>query len=212
MRRRCGFTLIELLVVIAIIAILAAILFPVFSKARARARSISCLSNVRQFGQMIQMYASDYDDLFPYAVDFIDKAYPNVWSGRPAWRAQIANMHLLTDTCNAYANCKVLWACPSDQGIVTEVVSLIDVNVPSAWKAFTLSYCYRTELAFRQLRLGDVDRQSDVNVIADGDGFWHIGTAGEFGSYRYNVLYVDGHAKNTSYRDYMKAWSVSLGP
>jgi len=61
-----GFTLIELLVVIAIIAILAAILFPVFARARAKARQASCLSNVKQIGLAFQMYATDYDDLCPF--------------------------------------------------------------------------------------------------------------------------------------------------
>src|SRR5579872_3878616 len=62
MRRRTGFTLIELLVVIAIIAILAAILFPVFARAREQARKTSCLSNLKQIGTASMMYAQDYDE------------------------------------------------------------------------------------------------------------------------------------------------------
>ena len=64
-RRASGFTLIELLVVIAIIAILAAILFPVFAQAREKARAISCLSNEKQIGTAIMMYAQDYDETYP---------------------------------------------------------------------------------------------------------------------------------------------------
>lgn len=62
---RRGFTLIELLVVIAIIAILAAILFPVFARARESARKTSCASNLRQLGLASHMYSSDYDELLP---------------------------------------------------------------------------------------------------------------------------------------------------
>jgi prepilin-type N-terminal cleavage/methylation domain-containing protein len=63
--RRRGFTLIELLVVIAIIAILAAILFPVFAHAREKARAATCLSNCKQIGLSMAMYLQDYDSTFP---------------------------------------------------------------------------------------------------------------------------------------------------
>jgi prepilin-type N-terminal cleavage/methylation domain-containing protein/prepilin-type processing-associated H-X9-DG protein len=65
--RKQGFTLIELLVVIAIIAILAAILFPVFAQAREKARQTSCLSNLKQMGLGFMMYAQDYDETMPAA-------------------------------------------------------------------------------------------------------------------------------------------------
>jgi prepilin-type N-terminal cleavage/methylation domain-containing protein/prepilin-type processing-associated H-X9-DG protein len=64
---RRGFTLIELLVVIAIIAILAAILFPVFAQAREKSRGAACLSNLKQMGLAWMMYAQDYDEEFPFA-------------------------------------------------------------------------------------------------------------------------------------------------
>ncbi len=77
-RSKKGFTLIELLVVIAIIAILAAILFPVFAQARESARSSSCLSNTKQIGLAILQYVQDYDEFFPpamYEVYTTDPAY-----------------------------------------------------------------------------------------------------------------------------------------
>ncbi len=63
---RYGFTLIELLVVIAIIAILASILFPVFARAREKARAASCLSNVKQMGLAVEQYKQDYDGWYPF--------------------------------------------------------------------------------------------------------------------------------------------------
>ena len=60
-----GFTLVELLVVIAIIAILAAIMFPVFAKARDKARQASCQNNLKSIGAAMLMYAQDYEEMFP---------------------------------------------------------------------------------------------------------------------------------------------------
>jgi len=72
-----GFTLIELLVVIAIIAILAAILFPVFAQAREKARGISCLSNTKQIGLSFMMYIQDYDETFPLGA--VQATTPGQW-------------------------------------------------------------------------------------------------------------------------------------
>jgi len=76
MQKRNGFTLIELLVVIAIIAILAAILFPVFAKAREKARQTSCLSNNKQLGLAFIQYVQDYDERYPGT-----PAYGDGWAG-----------------------------------------------------------------------------------------------------------------------------------
>jgi prepilin-type N-terminal cleavage/methylation domain-containing protein/prepilin-type processing-associated H-X9-DG protein len=65
-QNKFGFTLIELLVVVAIISILAAILFPVFARARENARRASCLSNMKQMGLGFMMYVQDYDDSYPF--------------------------------------------------------------------------------------------------------------------------------------------------
>ena len=86
MKRRMGFTLIELLVVIAIIAILAAILFPVFAKAREKARQISCASNLKQIGVAVMQYTQDYDEKYPQAYanngnEWYDMIQPYIKSG-----------------------------------------------------------------------------------------------------------------------------------
>jgi prepilin-type N-terminal cleavage/methylation domain-containing protein/prepilin-type processing-associated H-X9-DG protein len=99
---RRGFTLIELLVVIAIIAILAAILFPVFAKAREKARQTSCLSNMKQIGLAFMQYAQDYDETLP--TDWITLPPGTPWTDRYTWRAAIF----------PYIKNTQVFSCPSD--------------------------------------------------------------------------------------------------
>src|SRR5580693_3758166 len=96
---RPGFTLIELLVVIAVIAILAAILFPVFAQAREKARQTACLSNMRQMGLAVQMYTQDFDECLPLAASATDTGFLN-------WH------HFV----NPYVKNQQVWVCPSYNG------------------------------------------------------------------------------------------------
>jgi len=100
---KSGFTLIELLVVIAIIAILAAILFPVFAQAREKARQISCLSNEKQIGLGIIMYTQDYDEWFPMGQDIDTTKTPHVHID---WPEEIA----------PYLKSTGVFECPDDPG------------------------------------------------------------------------------------------------
>lgn len=100
---RRGFTLIELLVVIAIIAILAAILFPVFARARERAKVSTCVSNLKQVGTQFAMYASDYEQRLPYAKD-------------PSDGANRGPIPLVWNVMKPYAGGFEHWVCPSDSG------------------------------------------------------------------------------------------------
>ena len=70
---RRGFTLVELLTVIAIISILAALAFPAFARAKASAKQTNCLSNLSQIGRAMLLYMSDYDDVYPQALDASDR-------------------------------------------------------------------------------------------------------------------------------------------
>ena len=97
--RRPGFTLIELLVVIAIIAILAAILFPVFAVAREKARQTKCLNNMKQIGTGVQMYSEEWNGTFP----------PNRFQRKPAVR-------VWKHAVRPYVRGMQVYICPSNEG------------------------------------------------------------------------------------------------
>lgn len=108
---RKGFTLIELLVVIAIIAILAAILFPVFAQARMKAKTAACLSNTKQLGLGLSMYADDYDGGFPRTVILAVADRPATPSSVPI--SGITDAITWADKLSPYVKSKTMFACPS---------------------------------------------------------------------------------------------------
>jgi prepilin-type N-terminal cleavage/methylation domain-containing protein/prepilin-type processing-associated H-X9-DG protein len=202
-----AFTLIELLVVIAIIAILAAILFPVFAQAREKARQTSCLSNVKQIGTALQMYAQDYDEALclSYSDDqregtqrvsrdwSVDLA-PYIKSGDPVSGARVIGGILRRDL---YTANQPFYQCPSKgpsrdtrgfrRGFgynnwlgrtpASGPVTLASIAAPA------------DHLAFGEV-FGEVDRL--VPFGSPGDTRFHPEARHSGGL---NIAFVDGHAK-----------------
>jgi prepilin-type N-terminal cleavage/methylation domain-containing protein/prepilin-type processing-associated H-X9-DG protein len=104
-KRSTGFTLVELLVVIAIVAILSAILLPVFSIAREKGRQTACLSNEHQLGIALGLYNTDYDDTYP---DGVAGTTDDVWSGE-GWAGQLYQ----------YVKSPAVFTCPDDLTLST---------------------------------------------------------------------------------------------
>jgi prepilin-type N-terminal cleavage/methylation domain-containing protein/prepilin-type processing-associated H-X9-DG protein len=192
-----GFTLIELLVVIAIIAILAAILFPVFARARENARKASCLSNMKQLGLGIMQYTQDYDERYPLAQAGPDDATRKL----NTWRTLIFPYVKSTD----------VYRCPSnpDNNTFTN-----DNDAPTA---FRISYNCNAQGAVLGSSLAEAQTPAStiaVTEVWDGCadyGGW-CGTAAYDGDFNYdwdghsyaiyaghnsttNFLFADGHAK-----------------
>jgi prepilin-type N-terminal cleavage/methylation domain-containing protein len=224
MRQGRAFTLIELLVVIAILAILAAILFPVFGRAKAAAKQSACISNIRQQGTGTGLYMTDHDDFFPYAVDASDKYRPTIWAGNPAFQAQIAAMPLLQDSLQPYVKSKEIFKCPSDTG--TEVLDNhfpeSFQSVPTLFGMYRSSYLFRTEIAFNYHSQTSIREPASINLYFDGAGHWHgagraLRANDDFNTFinlirgfRYTTLYGDFHAKSLDRAKYDQAWATPL--
>jgi prepilin-type N-terminal cleavage/methylation domain-containing protein/prepilin-type processing-associated H-X9-DG protein len=146
--RRTGFTLIELLVVIAIIAILAAILFPVFARARENARRASCSSNLKQIGLGILQYVQDYDERYVRATNG-----PGGVIGSQTW----------ANSTQPYLKSTQIFQCPSDSA--REVNTWWMGTLPPD-QQFHISYLYNSTVA----RASDASMQNPSGTVMVVDG------------------------------------------
>ncbi len=196
--QRRGFTLIELLVVIAIIAILAAILFPVFAQAREAARKSSCQSNLKQIGYAVQMYAQDYDETLP--------------NNRPRFGLDLTNS---LDPYTKQRGNQGIWRCPSHAPFTSSFISSYGYNWSylitagpdyphSDWNGFDnsgvqLSFLQRPAdtIAFMDQTVSGANTSLWTYLIRPGDSANNDGLGRPHFRHQNqaNVLFCDGHVK-----------------
>jgi prepilin-type N-terminal cleavage/methylation domain-containing protein/prepilin-type processing-associated H-X9-DG protein len=193
---RRGFTLIELLVVIAIIAILAAILFPVFAKAREKARQSSCLSNIKQLTLAALMYAQDYDER-------LMARYYNPGTGGRNWcthfiqpyvnNAQLVYCPSTSAQSYGYAQDYCNWRPLAQFLSPTETVMICDVKrVFNSSGGYSWDRNCRRPSTFGAPPQKPPNDEDDLPVVGDGN---YQGRPRGVHNSGANVGWVDGHVK-----------------
>ena len=213
--RRSAFTLIELLVVIALIALLAALLFPIFGTLRGKARESACLSNLHQIGIAITMYSQDYDELYPYALDPINKYTPQALEGvDPGIAASIPYLPLLSETLQPYVRSREVFHCPSDVGFQITDFSMQPLDArPSAFRKFGMSYSYMSYSYFAEVILYHRTQETLTSpaqfpLCSDLSGRWHGNT--DQSEWCYVSVFADGHSKSMGFNTYANLFSLPL--
>ena len=221
-----GFTLIELLVVIAIIAILAAILFPVFARARESARRSNCLSNLKQLGIGFQMYAQDYDETYPSGLALVVPGPAAGGNYAVMYAKTPANALVYSGNINSsYGQWYIFYdhakqfrpsAAEQLQPYVKNNQIFLDPNDPNGtlfhnnWDTnYTrLSYMWNGGIPMgnsncmpsnQPLSLASVSAPAHLQLVQDNWTDMH--TKGE-NPPRWNICFADGHAKLTIYVDW----------
>lgn len=197
--KRKAFTLIELLVVIAIISILAAILFPVFARARENARRASCLSNLKQIGLGVMMYVQDYDERFPYYYyptegdTWIDVIQPYVKSKQvfhcPSFSFSNEPLHQYG------ANARFI---PNPAGNVTYTLSYLDGASGLYMLMDNGNYKINPQYAYNSNNWEYLPGSGDVGGICDNAGPPDRGYEDCMSGRHFdgvNMLFADGHVK-----------------